>query len=264
MFQAATRTAGDLAGRVGSSVMAVAFDVGGFALIMWRALRALLPPRIDTDELVRCTYSFGIKSLPIIMATAAFVGGIMVLQAALYVRILGAYSLVGWMSGWSVMREVGPVFIGLMFSGRVGANNTAELATMTVTEQVTALRVLAIDPYHYLVIPRLFAMIGTLAALVVFGDVASIVAGMGTAYAMLGVEPSTFWTSLVTYTKPEDFLIGVSKAAVFGSAIAIASSHYGLTVRGGAQAVGRAVNAQVVGSAVLIFVLDFLMTSVVQ
>ena len=251
-------------GHVGATFMRIAFDVGGFTLIIWRALRALFPPRMDVAELVRCLHSFGIRSLPIIMATAAFVGGIMVLQAALYVRLLGAYSLVGWMSGWSVMREIGPVFIALMFSGRVGANNTAELATMTVTEQVTALRVLAIDPFGYLVIPRLFAMIITLAALVIFGDVAALIAGAGTAYALLGVDASTFWTSLVTYTRPEDFLIGVSKAAVFGSAIAIASSHYGLSVRGGARAVGLAVNAQVVGSAVLIFVLDYLMTSVVR
>lgn len=254
----------DSLARLGRAALAIAADAGGMARILTRAMGALLPPRVDRDELMRCLHHFGLRSLPIIAATAAFVGAIMVLQAATYVRLLGAGGLVGWMSGIAIMREVGPVFIALMFSGRVGANNTAELASMRVTEQITALEVLAIDVYAYLVTPRLFAMVLTLAALLVLGDLAALLTGAATAALLLGIEPQAFYASLATYVRLEDFLVGVLKAGVFGCAIAVTSSHYGLAARGGAQAVGRAVNAQVVASAVLIFVLDYLMTSTVR
>ena len=79
----------------------------------------------------------------------------------------GAYGLLGWGAGYAVFREVGPILIGLMFSGRVGANNTAELGTMTVTEQIDGLRALAIDPLPYLIVPRVLAMMLSLFCLLI-------------------------------------------------------------------------------------------------
>jgi phospholipid/cholesterol/gamma-HCH transport system permease protein len=102
--------------------------------------------------------------VPFVVLTAFFAGGLMMLQTGPFVKKLGATSLAGWGAGYAVLREIGPILIALMFSGRVGANNTAELSTMTVTEQLDGLRALAIDPVRFLVVPRVIAMIVTLVA----------------------------------------------------------------------------------------------------
>src|SRR3954462_15016155 len=104
----------------------------------------------------------GIKSMPIVTVPALVTGGIMVIQAAPIVQRFGAYGLLGWGAGFGTLREVAPLLTALMINGRVGANNTAELGTMVVTEQIDALRVLAIDPISFLIAPRFLAMIITL------------------------------------------------------------------------------------------------------
>ena len=96
-----------------------------------------------------------VKSLPIVVVTALFTGAIMVIQAAPLVKRYGAEGLLGWGAGFGTLREVAPLLTALMISGRVGANNTAELGTMVVTEQIDALRVLAIDPIAFLIVAAL-------------------------------------------------------------------------------------------------------------
>ncbi|MBI3178380.1 MAG: ABC transporter permease, partial [Deltaproteobacteria bacterium] len=189
---------------------------------------------------------------------------IMVLQGAIYVEQFGVYDLVGWYTGFATFREVGPMLIGLMFSGRVGANNTSELATMRVTEQLDALRILALDPYEVLVLPRAAAMVIALTALVILGDAVAIGAGALCARLLLHVDYGFFYRSLVERLDPSDFLMGVEKALVFGLVVAVVSSHFGMSARGGSTGVGRAVNAQVVGCAVALFAADYFMTSVVR
>src|SRR5688500_16327365 len=100
--------------RIGSAALAVATDAGGMAFVAARAARRLVPPRLDTDELFRSLVQFGEASLPIVLATAAFTGAIMVVQGALYVEQFGVYNLVGWYTGFTTFREVGPILVGLM------------------------------------------------------------------------------------------------------------------------------------------------------
>jgi phospholipid/cholesterol/gamma-HCH transport system permease protein len=223
-------------------------------------LRALVPPRIDRRELFKNLYKMGNKSVPIVVLTAFFAGGLMTLQAGPFVKKLGATSLAGWAAGYAVLREIGPILIGLMFSGRVGANNTAELSTMTVTEQLDGLRALAIDPVQYLVVPRVIAMIVMLTALTVLGDLVALLGASVVAKAMLGIEWSTMYHSFADNLTPQDFLLGIYKSIAFGAAIAVSSCYFGVTVRGGAVGVGRAVNAAVVAAAVSIMLLDFFIT----
>src|SRR5688572_31335781 len=126
----------------------------------------------------------------------------MVIQSGIFVQRFNATGLVGWAAGYAVFREVGPILIGLMFSGRVGANNTAELGTMTVTEQLDGLRALAIDPIRYLIVPRVVAMITMLFSLVVLGDLVAIVGGALFAKLLLNVEFATFYYSFADNLEP--------------------------------------------------------------
>jgi len=245
---------------VGAGAVRIAQEVGGIVVLTGQVLRALVPPRVDWRELVKNLYKMGNRSVPIVMLTAFFAGGLMVLQSGPFVKKFGASALAGWGAGYAVLREIGPILIALMFSGRVGANNTAELATMTVTEQLDGLRALAIDPVRYLIVPRVVAMMVMLTVLTIIGDVVALFGAAVTAKLVIGLEYATMYHSFVDNLEPYDFLHGVYKSIAFGAAIAISSCYFGVTVRGGAVGVGRAVNAAVVAAAVSIMLLDFFPT----
>ncbi|MFP4597699.1 MAG: MlaE family ABC transporter permease [Persicimonas sp.] len=248
---------------IGKRFVDWSFEIGGLFVMMGQIFVNFAPWKLDKPQIWRSLYRVGVKSFPIVVVTALLTGAIMVIQSGLYIEQYGAHGLLGWGAGYSVLREVGPVMIGLMFSGRVGANNTAELGTMKVTEQVDALRALAIDPVRYLVMPRVIAMIVMMLLLVVIGDFTALLGGAITSQLLLGVDMKLFAWSIVEYIKLEDFTHGLWKAVAFGYAIAVISCHFGMQTRGGAVGVGRAVNASVVGSATAIFVLDYFITFMV-
>lgn len=246
--------------RMGTALVSIADQTGGIGVLAGRIVRRLFPPRIDRYELVRNLHKMGVRSVGIVAITAAFTGAIMVIQAAPLVTRFNAKEVVGWGAGFATLREVGPLLIALMFSGRVGANNTAELGTMVVTEQIDALRALAIDPISYLVLPRVLSMIFMLFVLTIIGNCVAIGGSMLAAKALLDVDPRSFYNSLVTLLDEWDFITGLIKSVGFGAMIAVTSCHFGLSVRGGAPGVGRAVNAAVVAAASGIFILDYFST----
>jgi len=249
---------------VGAAALAIARETGGIVLLLGRVLRSLVPPSVDGRELVRNLHKMGNQSVPIVALTAFFTGGVMLVQTGIFVRRFGATGLVGWAAGYSIFREVGPILIGLMFSGRVGAHNTAELGTMTVTEQLDGLRALAIDPTRYLIVPRVVAMMVTLLCLTAVGDLVAIAGAALFAKLLLGIEWGTFFGSFADNVKVADVLNGLVKSVFFGLAISLTSCHFGATVRGGAVGVGRAVNAAVVAAAASIMLLDFFLTSLLK
>jgi len=247
-------------GTLGVTSIRIARETGGMVLLAGAVLRALLPPRIDMRELWKNLHKMGNRSVPIVVLTAFFAGGLMTLQTGPFVKKFGATALAGWGAGYAVLREIGPILIALMFSGRVGANNTAELATMTVTEQLDGLRALAIDPLGFLVVPRVLAMLVALVALTVIGDLVALIGAALVGRVMLDIAWSTMFHSFADNLRPFDFLHGVYKSVAFGAAIAVSSCYFGVSVRGGAVGVGRAVNAAVVAAAVSIVLLDFFLT----
>jgi phospholipid/cholesterol/gamma-HCH transport system permease protein len=131
---------------------------------------------------------------------------------------------------------------------------------MTVTEQLDGLRALAIDPIRYLIVPRVVAMLIMLVCLTIIGDLVALVGAAVVARAALDIEFSLMYASFTENLTPHDFLHGVYKSVAFGVSIAVTSCYFGVTVRGGAVGVGRAVNAAVVAAAVSVMLLDFFMT----
>ncbi|MCC7537601.1 MAG: ABC transporter permease [Deltaproteobacteria bacterium] len=252
---------------MGAALLNVATHVGGIGILAGRLFTRLLPlpsrrfrPALDVEVLMKSLHAAGNRSLPIVALTAIFVGGIMVVQATPLVQRYGATSIVGWGAGYAILREIGPILIALMFNGRVGANNTAELGTMVVTEQIDALRTLAIDPLGYLALPRCVAMVAMLFGLTIIGDIIALVGASLAAGPLLGVGTSSFWNGLLAMLDEWDLMVGLIKSIVFGVVIALSSTYFGLKTSGGAPGVGRAVNASVVASAAGIFALDFLST----
>lgn len=250
---------------IGTGFLAVAEIAGGMGVLFGKICGALARRQFDRAEFFRNMYKMGVKSLPIVVVTALFTGGIMVIQAAPIVERYGAQDLLGWAAGFTTLREIGPLLTALMLSGRIGANNTAELGTMVVTEQVDALRALAIDPIGFLIAPRFIAIIITLFLSTVFSDVLAI---LGAAYAgdvILGVHPVSYYNGLTSgLLGVGDIFHGLIKSVVFGFIIALSSCQFGVSVSGGAPGVGRAVNATVVVSAAGIFGMDYLVSFTIQ
>jgi phospholipid/cholesterol/gamma-HCH transport system permease protein len=258
---AAPQNAGGVFAAVGGGFLGIASMAGALAVLAGQIL--IRVPRADFDfqELMRSLYKMGVKSLPIVVVTAVFTGGIMVIQAAPIVVRYQAHGLLGWGAGFGTLREIGPLLVALMISGRVGANNTAELGTMVVTEQIDALRALAIDPVSFLVVPRFLGIVTTLILSNVFAVLVALVSAAYAGYVLVGVSPEVFYGGLTGgLLGVQDFLHGMLKSAVFGVVIALSSCHFGLATTGGAPGVGRAVNATVVTSAVGIFVLDYVVS----
>lgn len=236
-------------------------SVGGQGVVLIQATQAIFRGELDGSELRKSLVRLGLHSIPVVFFTALFVGGIMVVQSAPLLTRFGAESLLGWGAGFGILREVGPVLTGLMISGRVGSNNTAELGTLQVTDQIDGLRALAIDPAGYLLAPRIVAItlttfFGTLLAMAV-----ALLGSAITGVILMGVHPMSFWNGLTGgLLGLGDVIHGLVKALVFGIAIATCSTSFGMHASGGPPGVGRAVNSSVVVTAVLIFILDALVS----
>lgn len=256
----AEKTPGPLAA-LGEFFLTTAQIVGAMGVLMGRIASRGVRFSFDRSELLKNMYKMGVKSLPIVVVTALFTGGIMVIQAAPIVERYGAQGLLGWGAGFGTLREIGPLLTALMISGRVGANNTAELGTMVVTEQIDALRALSIDPIGFLIVPRFIGIVTTLFLSTVFADVLALTGAAYAGLAILGVEPAVFYNGLTSgLLGLSDVFHGLIKSVVFGVVIALASCQFGIATSGGAPGVGRAVNATVVVSAAGIFVLDYLVS----
>jgi len=235
--------------------------VGGMGVMTGRVVSRMVRLKFDKSELLRNMYKMAVKSLPIVVVTALFTGGIMVIQAAPIVERYGAQGLLGWGAGFGTLREIGPLLVALMISGRVGANNTAELGTMVVTEQIDALRALAIDPLSFLITPRFIGIVVTLFLSTIFADVLALFGAAYAGWGILGVQPQIFYNGLTSGLLGfGDVAHGLIKSVVFGIVIAMASCQFGISTSGGAPGVGRSVNATVVFSAAGIFILDYLVS----
>src|SRR5580700_6187023 len=204
-------------GAVGASFLEIAEVVGGMGLLAGQVLRRIFTLRLDGAEVTRNLYRMGVKSIPIVVVTALFTGVIMVLQASPLVQRLGAYGLLGWGAGFGTLREIAPLLTALMINGRVGANNTAELGTMVVTEQIDALRVLAIDPIAFLIAPRVVAIVVTLFLATIFADTLALCGATAAGQALLGVAPRVFYSGLTGgLMNFGDVAGGLFKSVAFG------------------------------------------------
>ena len=218
--------------------------------------RSLRDFRVWTGLTVEQMRRIGVDSVPIALFIAAFTGIVLSLQASY--TLTGAVPLyfVGTAVGKSLLLELGPVLTGLVLAGRVGANIAAELGTMKVTEQVDALETLAYDPHSYLVVPRVIAASVMFPIIVAMASALGIVTGWLTAINMLELSTFEFFKGIKMFYQDKDIWYGLVKSISFGFVIALVGCSMGLSVRGGAEGVGRATTKAVVYGSAMILVLD--------
>ncbi len=205
----------------------------------------------------------GVRSLPVVSLTAAFGGLVFGLQTYIgFHRYIGpgseAYG--GPIISLGLSKELIPILVGLMVTGRVGSAMAAEIGTMKITEQVDALFSLGADPVRYLVVPRTLASIVMLPVLTIYGDIIGIFAGFFYNVYLMGVNRVLYIRNTLLYMELWDIFSGLIKAAVFGLIIAIVGCWQGLKAEGGAEGVGRATTRTVVIASIAILIVNFFLS----
>ncbi len=202
----------------------------------------------------------GFGSLTVVLLSGLFTGMALASQSGLTLDQFGARPVVGRLVGASMIKELGPVLTALMLTGRIGSGIAAELGSMTVTDQINALRALGTDPVRKLVIPRVLAGICMAPALTVVADFIGILGGWVVARFQLQVNSSLYWASVTKGLYIDDVWMGLSKPFVFGFLIATIACHVGLRTRGGTAGVGRSTTISVVAGSVAVIAADFFVT----
>ena len=195
----------------------------------------------------------GIASIPIALLIALFAGFVIGLQLALQFQRFGALSVLGGLVALTFVRELGPVLTGVVVAGRVGSAFTAEIGSMKVTEQLDALRAMAVDPLAYLMVPRLLACLVMLPILVTFADIVGTLSGYLMSAACTDLTFTAYIDSIKLLLTTHDIVSGFIKALFFGLIIVLIGCYQGFAVRGGASGVGRATTQSVVVSIIFIF-----------
>ena len=235
---------------------------GEVALLTAAAVRQAPRTRRDLWLIVEQLDQVGVRSLSIVNLTALFMGMVLALQLGNFLARFGAQIFVSRVVGVSLLRELSPVLTALMVGGRVGAGITAELGAMSVTEQIDAIRSLGADPVRKLVVPRVIALLIMLPLLTAIADAVGLAGGCLIAVTELGSTVEFYRTTLVQALGFSDFFSGLGKAVFFAYFIGIIACYNGMRVRGGADGVGRATTATVVGASVAVLVADFFLSKI--
>lgn len=235
-------------------------SLGSYATMMsetaWICLRRPPAGGLIRDQM----YDIGVTSLPVVAITGFSTGMVLAAQAIFQLSDFGLTSVTGLMVSKSMIVELGPVLTAFMVTGRVGAAMCAELGTMQVTEQIDALRSMAVHPLRYLVAPRLIAGIAMLPILSLFSCVMGIVGGYLIAVGYYNMDPQEFLDPLPLHIENFDLFLGFVKAFVFGIIIVTISCYRGMITTGGAKGVGSATTNSVVICYSVILVVNFLIT----
>lgn len=242
---------------LGDTIKKQIFAVQDYSLMALESLKdAFTPPLYWTDTLEQMDL-IGVGSLPIVVITSFFIGGVMVLQTAAQFQRFGETALTGDAVSLALVRELGPAITALLVAGRNASGIASELGSMIVTEQVDAMRALGTDPIRKLVTPRMIAMVTMLPLLVAVADFVGLIGGFIVAYFTLRLGAVQFWTRAIDALDFGDLVQGLSKPIFFGFIISTIGCFQGLRVKGGTQGVGRATTSAVVYSSVFVLVVDF-------
>jgi phospholipid/cholesterol/gamma-HCH transport system permease protein len=235
-------------------------DFGEQVLFAGETLAWAVRPPFRVELLLQQAAAIGVGSTFIVAVTGLFAGMVLALQGNYAMRQFGAEGYVGGFVAISLVRELGPVFTALMVTGRSGSAITTELGTMRVTEQIDAMESMAVNPVHYLVVPRVLAATAMMPVLsVVFtgmGYLGGYVIGVYVSY----IPPGPFLDHTRSMVDVHDMTHGLTKALIFGAVVSLIATFRGYAATGGARGVGESTTRAVVWSSVAILVFDYLLT----
>lgn len=246
---------------LGRNTLSVLAALGRISIFFAQTLGHMLRPPFYIKEFLHSILTIGYFSLPVVGLTAFFTGGALALQIYAGGARFSAESVVPQIVAIGMVRELGPVLVGLMIAARVTSSIAAEIATMRVTEQIDALVTLSTHPMKYLTVPRVLAAFITVPLLVGIGDIIGIFGGFLVATGKLDFNAATYLNNTVDFLEAADLASSLIKGAVFGFIAALMGCYYGMNSGRGAQGVGKATKTSVEAAAILILAANFLLTN---
>lgn len=245
-------------GRISIGLLA---EIGAMSVFALRGAFAWVSGPFYTREFLNAAIRIGFNSLPVVGLTAIFTGAALALNIYDGSARFNAESFLPQILSVSIVRELGPGFAALMVAGRSSSGMAAELGAMRVSDQIDAMSTLAVDPFKYLISPRILATTLMLPFIVLVADAIGILGGWFVAVFALNFEGATYIRNIDQFLTLDDVTSGLIKAGVFGFFISVMGCYYGYKSRGGAQGVGNATRSAVVASAVAILASNYVMTS---
>ncbi len=245
---------------LGAAVLAALASIGRFSMFIAHTFARAVRRPFYAAAFGKALLQIGFFSLPVVGLTALFTGGALALQIYAGGSRFSAEAVVPQIVAIGVVRELGPVLVGLMVAARVTSSIAAELATMKVTEQIDALHTLSTDPMQYLTVPRVFAATLVVPLLVAVGDTIGIFGGYLISTLRLDFNPASYLQNTVDFLEMRDIISSLVKGAVFGTIAALVGCYYGLNSDRGAIGVGVATKGAVVAASVLILAANFVLT----
>lgn len=245
---------------IGRAFLGLLAAIGRFALFAGDTVSHLARPPWYPREFFSQIMQIGYFSLPVVGLTTIFTGGALALQIYAGGARFSAEAVVPQIVAIGMVRELGPVLVGLMIAARVTSSIAAEIATMKVTEQIDALVTLSTNPMKYLTLPRVLAATLVMPVLVGVGDVIGIMGGYLVGTERLGFNAATYIRNTVDFLEALDIVSSLTKGAVFGFIAALMGCFFGMQSARGAAGVGAATKGAVVAASVLILAANFILT----
>ncbi|MBV0899940.1 MAG: ABC transporter permease [Wolbachia endosymbiont of Fragariocoptes setiger] len=230
-----------------------------FIFFIQSIYHCLVPPYYFSN-IVKQIIEIGFFSLPIVGLTGIFIGAVIVLQSKLSGVLINQEQIIPKIVTITIIRELGPVLISLIMVGKVGSSIAAEIGTMRITEQIDALITLNINPFKYLVVPRILSSIIVFPILIICADLIGILGGYITAVLEFNFNTNIYIQYTVKFFSMKDFFTGLVKSTAFGAIVSISSCYYGYYCREGARGVGIATTSTVVLSSTLIVFTNYIIT----
>ena len=235
-------------------------EVQDYVRLLGQVGRGMVTRPFYARDVIEQFDAIGVGSLTVVLLTGTFTGMVLALQSGITLDQFGARSMVGRLVSASMIKELGPVLTALMVCGRVGSGIAAELGSMAVTDQLSALRALGTDPVRKLVVPRVIAGTLMVPILTMVANGVGLVGAWLITLTQLKVATTTFWNAVVMGLYIQDVWMGMIKPFFLGFVLVSIGCHVGLRTRGGTQGVGRATTNAVVAGSVVILAVDFLVT----
>lgn len=251
----------DILQRIGAAVLNAIAALGRFIWFFLNTSRAIFGRPFYVIELLKSLMALGYFSLPVVGLTALFTGAALALQIYAGGARFNAEAVVPQIVAIGMVRELGPVLVGLMLAARVTSSVAAELATMKVTEQIDALVTLSTDPIKYLVLPRFMAGVLTAPLLVAVADAIGIFGGYLVGTGTLGFNASSYLINTANFLTAADIISSLVKGMVFGGLATLVGCYFGLNSGRGAQGVGQSTKGSVETAAVTILAANFILTA---
>lgn len=234
---------------------------GNFFRFCFHALYWCFRPPMRIPRVTQEMMTIGVKSTLIIVLVALFAGMVFALQTGNSFRLFGAETLVGATVGIALTRELAPVFTALMIVARAGSAMAAEIGTMQVTEQVDALKALAVNPINFLVAPKVIATTLMVPLLTILFNGVGMLGAYLVAVHLLNIPEGPYLMRFRNFVDVDDLYQGVIKATFFGLLVSLIACYKGYQTRNGAEGVGRSTKEAVVWGSVMILVTDYFLAT---